>query len=151
MDNNNALKIRGILRIVCCIFAAGAVVTAFIYRVMMRTKADEITGLCMISRICAIAMFVIAVIAVILAVLSKTFVPKIDGSALVIALVGFIGNFVIAPGSTLEGLAKYVIKHIKSLTQGTFDGTQLDIGAYMIMLSGVLMISYTIKQMKSGS
>ena len=151
MDNNNALKIRAILRIVCCIFAAGAVVTAFIYRVLMRTQADKVTGLCMISRICAIAMFAIAVIAVILALVSKTFVPKIDGSALVIALVGFIGNFVVAPGSTLIGLGIYVLSHVKSVTQGTFDGTQLEIGAYLIMISGILMISYTAKQMKSGN
>lgn len=149
MDNNNALKIRAILRIVCCIFAAGAVVTAFIYRVLLRSQAEKVTGLCMISRICAIAMFAVAVIAVVLALVSKTFVPKIDGSALVIALVGFIGNFVVAPGSTLASLVVFELAHLKNLTQ--FDGTQLEIGAYMIMLSGVLMISYTAKQMKSGN
>lgn len=150
MDNNNALKIRAILRIVCCIFAAGAVITAFIYRVLLKTKAEEITGLCMISRICAIAMFAIAVIAVILAVMSKTFVPKIDGSALVIALVGFIGNFVVAPGSTQAGILLFELKHVNWSTM-TFNGTQLEVGAYMIMLSGILMISYTAKQMKSGN
>lgn len=150
MDNNNALKIRAILRIVCCICAAGAVITAFIYRVLLKTKAEEITGLCMISRICAIAMFAIAVIAVILAVMSKTFVPKIDGSALVIALVGFIGNFIVAPGSTVNGIIAFELKHVNWSTM-TFNGTQLEVGAYMIMLSGILMISYTAKQMKSGN
>lgn len=151
MDNNNALKIRGIIRIIACIFAAGATVTAFIYRVLMRSRADQITGLCMIARICAIAMFVAMLGAVIIALVSKSFSPKIDGAAFVIALIGFIGNFVIAPGSTLMGLGIYVLSHIKDLYQGTFDGTQLDIGAYMIMLSGILLISYTVKNIKSGN
>ena len=150
MDNNNALKIRGILRIVCCIFAAGAVVTAFIYRVMLRTKAEEITGLCMISRICAIVMFVLAAGAVGLAFATKSFSLKIDGSAFVIALVGFIGNFVVAPGSTKNGIVAFELKHVNWSTL-TFNGTQLEVGAYMIMLSGILMISYTVKQMKSGN
>lgn len=151
MDNNNALKIRGILRILACILAAGATVTAFIYRVLMRTKADQITGLCMIARICAIAMFAAMAAAVIVALVSKSFSPKIDGAAFVVALIGFIGNFIIAPGSTLLGLGTYVITHIKDYARGTFDGTQLDIGAYMIMLSGILLISYTVKNIKSGN
>ena len=149
MDGNQALKIRGYIRIVCCILAAGAAITAFIYRTMLKTKAEEITGICMISRICIIAMFVAAVGAVVLALLSKTFSPKIDGSAFVISLVGFIGNFVIAPGSTLKGIVRFEAAHIKNMIY--FDGTQLNIGAYMIILSGILMISYTVNQMKNGS
>lgn len=149
MDSNTALKIRGYIRILCCILAAGATITAFIYRVMMRTQAEKITGLCMIARIFIIVMFVAAAGAAVLALVSKTFSPKIDGSALVIALVGFIGNFVIAPGSTLKSLVIFEATHIKNMMY--FDGTQLDIGAYMIMLSGILMISYTVKQMKSGN
>ena len=150
MDNNGALKIRGAIRILCCIFAAGAVITAFIYRVLMRSRADQITGLCMIARICAIAMFVGVAVAAVIALVSKTFSPKIDGVAVIIAAIGFIGNFVIAPGSTLMGLTMYVLSHIKSMSQGTFDGTQLDIGAYMIMISGIFLISYTVKAIKDG-
>lgn len=149
MDGNQALKIRGYIRIVCCILAAGAAITAFIYRIMLRTKAEEITGLCMTSRIFAILMFVAAAGAVVLAFMSKTFSPKIDGGAFVIALVGFIGNFVIAPGSTLKSLIVFEGTHIKNMMY--FDGTQLDIGAYMIILSGVLMISYTVRLVKNGN
>lgn len=150
MDSNQALKIRGFIRIGCCILGLGAAITGFLYRIMMITKIEEVTGLCMIARICAIIMFVAALGAVILAVVSKTFSPKIDGVALIIALVGFIGNFVIAPGSTLKGIVAYELTHI-DFSSLTVDATQLDIGAYMIILSGILMISYTIKSMKNGN
>ena len=150
MDNNGALKIRGAIRILCCIFAGGAVITAFLYRIMMRSKADQITGLCMIARICAIAMFVGVAVAAVIALVSKTFSPKIDGVAIIAGVIGFIGNFVIAPGSTLMGIYMYALSHVKDVYKGTFDGTQLDIGAYMIILAGVLLISYTVKAIKDG-
>ena len=145
MDNNNALKVRAIIRIVACVFAAGATVTAFIFRM----KPAASTGACMISRICAIAMFVAMVGAVILAFATKTFSPAFDGGGLVIALIGFIGNFIVAPGSTKLGLVEYVLTHMKSMTD--VDTTQLEIGSYMVMLSGLLMISFTIRSIKKGN
>ena len=137
MDSNNALKYRAIIRIVCCVFALGATITAFIFRVNLNT------GACMISRICAIAMFVCMVGAGVLAFVTKTFSPKFDGVGLIIALVGFIGNFLVAPGSSVLGLVTYAFTHTSA--------TQLEVGSYMVMASGIFMISYTVKAMKSGN
>lgn len=137
MDSNKALKYRAIIRIVCCVFALGAAVTAFIFRLNLST------GACLISRICAIAMFVCMVGATVLAFATKTFSPKFDGVGLVIALVGFIGNFLVAPGSSLISLAVYALTHTSA--------TQLEVGSYMVMAAGIFMISYTVKAIKSGN
>ena len=139
MDSNQSLKIRAIIRIVCCIFGLGAAVTAFIFRM----KPLESTGACMISRICAIAMFVGMVVAAVLALVTKTFTPQFDGAGLAIGLVGFIGNFLVAPGSSLLSLAVYAVTHTSA--------TSLEVGSYMVMLSGILMISYTVRSVKKGS
>ena len=138
MDSNNALKYRAIIRIVCCVFAAGATITAFIFRM----KPLESTGACMISRICAIAMFVCMVGAAVLAFATKTFSPQFDGIGLIIGLVGFIGNFLVAPGSSLAALVVYALTHP--------DATQLEIGSYMVMAAGIFMISYTVRAIKNG-
>lgn len=145
MDSNQSLKIRAIIRIACCIFALGATVTAFIFRM----NPVETTGACMISRICVIIMFAAMVGSCVLAFATKSFSPQIDGIPFIISLVGFIGNFIVAPGSTDAGLFKYALTHINS-TLTDVDTTQLEIGSYMVMLAGILMISYTIRSMKKG-
>ena len=142
MDSNQSLKIRAIIRIACCILALGATVTAFIFRM----NPVETTGACMISRVCVIIMFIAMVGSCILAFVTKTFSPQIDGIPFVISLVGFIGNFLVAPGSTMLGLIKYVATHMKGLND--VDATQLEIGSYMVMLAGILMISYTVRSLK---
>lgn len=147
MDPNQSLKIRGIIRILGCLFAAGAIVTAFLYRAMLSTKAEEITGICMVARICAIAMFVAMAVAVVVALVSKSFAFNIDGVAFVAALLGFIGNFIVAPGSTVDGIVQFEIDHLNYM-DFTFDATQLQIGAYMIMLGGIVLISITISALK---
>lgn len=143
MNSDQSLKIRAIIRIVCCIFALGATVTAFVFRM----NPVETTGACMISRVCVIVMFVLMVGACGLALATKSFSPQMDGIPLIIALVGFIGNFLVAPGSTMGGLIKYTFTHINS-TMTDVDTTQLEIGSYMVMLAGILMISYTVKSIR---
>ena len=143
MNSDQSLKIRAIIRIVCCIFALVATVTAFLFRM----APVENTGACMISRICVIVMFVLMVGACVLAFATKSFSPQIDGIPFIISLVGFIGNFIVAPGSTEAGLFKYAFTHVNS-TLTDVDTTQLEIGSYMVMLAGILMISYTIRAVK---
>lgn len=149
MDSYYALKIRGILRIICCVFAGCATVIASIFRAMMKTKALEATGLCMASRICAIVMFVTAVGAAAMAYVARSFSSKSDGSIAIMALIGFIGNFLVRPASTKAMLMVFQVNHI---IKGTFlyNTTQLRIGAYMIILSGLATVSYTVRAIKSG-
>ena len=143
MDSNQSLKIRAIIRIACCVFGLVAAITAFLFRL---APVDN-TGACMISRICVIIMFIATVGACVLAFATKSFSPQIDGIPLIIALVGFIGNFLVAPGSSDKALLKYAVTHINS-TFTDVDTTQLEIGSYMVMLAGILMISYTVRSLK---
>ena len=143
MDSDQSLKIRAIIRIACCVFGLVATVTAFLFRM---APVDN-TGACMISRICVIIMFVLMVGSCVLAFVTKSFSPQIDGIPFIIALVGFIGNFLVAPGSTEAGLFKYAFTHANS-TFTDVDTTQLEIGSYLVMLSGILMISYTVRAIK---
>lgn len=143
MDGNQSLKIRAIIRIACCVFALVATVTAFLFRM---APVDN-TGACMISRICVIVMFVLMVGACALAFATKSFSPQIDGIPFIISLVGFIGNFIVAPGSSQKALFKYALTHVNS-TLTDVDTTQLEIGSYMVMLAGILMISYTVRAFK---
>lgn len=146
MDMNNANKYRMIIRIIGIICAAGAAITAFIFRM----KPVETTGACMASRIFAIALFVAAAGLLVFDLATKAFAPTAAVIGLVIALIGFIGNFVVAPGSSYMGLLEYTLTHVNS-TFTDVDTTQLEIGSYMVMAAGVFSISWNLKCMKTGT
>lgn len=153
MDANKANIIRKIIRILGCVFAVVAAITAFVFRNIKSIDSVEavkrISTLCMVARIFAIAMFVSAVGVLVFDLVTKAFPIKGSAIGLVIALIGFIGNFIIAVASTPLGFSAYILEHANILT-GKLDATQLDIGSYMILASGIFTISYNGKCMKTG-
>lgn len=148
MNIETASKIRKIIRILGCVCALGALITAFVFGVIP-TLEDGI-GVCMAARVFAIIMFVISIVLLAFDIITKAFSPVTSAIGAVIGLVGFIGNFVIAPASTYAGALKYALTHIKNSALD-LDTTQLSIGRYMILLAGLLWISYTSKCFKSGT
>lgn len=104
----------------------------------------------MVSRIFAIAILVCAVGLLVFDLVTKAFHPSAALIGLGLALIGFIGNFIIAPGSTQDGMWAYILNHT-NLATGKIEATQLNIGAYMILASGFFTISYYTKCMKSGT
>ena len=149
MNMEQANKIRKILRLLGCVCALGAVITAFIFG-FIPTLEDGL-GVCMASRVFAIILFVIAIALLVFDLVTKAFSPLPSAIGAGIGLIGFIGNFVIAPASTYAGAVKYALTHIKNYASLDLDTTQLSIGRYMILLAGLLTISYTFKCFKSGT
>lgn len=145
---------RNVIRIICCIFAAVAAITAFVFRNIKTIDSIEaikrISTLCMISRIFAIAMFVGSVVLLVLDIVGKSAPPSVSGAGAGISLVAFIGNFIIIPASTQIGFSTYIMKHLNIVT-GKFNAAQLNIGAYMIVAAGVALIGYNAKCIKSGT
>lgn len=154
MDISKANNIRKVIRILSCVFAAVAAILAFVFRRINRIDDLEAVGrmstMCMVARICAIAMFVCAAGLLIFDLVTKQFPISSSGVGLAIALVGFIGNFIIAVASTQLGFYAYLLEHANLVT-GKVTMTQLNIGSYMILASGVFLISYNAKCMKSGT
>ena len=154
MDASKANIIRKIIRIFGCIFAGVAGIMAFVFRNIKSIDSIEavsrISTLCMVARIFAIAMFVSAVGVLVFDLVTKAFPLSSGAIGVVIALIGFIGNFIIAVGSTPEGMWSYILSHANIVT-GKLEATQLNIGAYMILASGIFTISYNAKCMKSGT
>lgn len=148
MNMEQANKIRKIIRLLGCVCALGAVITAFIFG-FIPTLEDGL-GVCMAARIFAIVLFVISIVLLVFDLVTKAFSPLASGMGAGLGLIGFIGNFVIAPASTYAGALKYALTHIKNASFD-LDTTQLSIGRYMIILAGVLTISYTFKCFKSGT
>lgn len=154
MDITKANVIRKIIRILSCILAAVAAVLAYVFRKIERIDdleaVSRMSTMCMVARICAIATFVFAVGILLFDLATKTFPAKSSAIGAVIALVGFIGNFIIAVASTSSGFLVYIMEHANIVT-GKVTMTQLNIGSYMILASGVFLISYNAKCMKSGT
>ena len=146
MDVFKADKIRKAIRLAACACGLGAAATAFIFGIL---TLEKVTGLCMTARVLAIIMFVCSVGVLVFDLITKAFSPVASGIGAAFGLIGFIGNFLVAPASTMLGLLKYSLAHMKSLTE--IDTTQLSIGRYMIILAGVLTISYNFKCFKSGT
>ena len=145
MDTKKAMIIRNVIRVLGCICAVGAIITAALFRY----NPVESTGACMASRIFAFAMFVIAVVLLVFDFATKTFSPTTSAIGLGIALVGFIGSFVVAPGSSLASLSVYAAEHLNS-TRTDVDTTQLELGSYMVLAAGIFALSYNIRCMKTG-
>lgn len=145
---------RNVIRIISCIFAAVAAITAFVFRTIKTINSTDtirnMSALCMVARIAAIAMFVGSIVLLVYDVVTKSAPLTISGPGAGISLIGFIGNFIVAPASTQLGFSAYIMKHLNIVT-GKFNATQLNIGAYMIVAAGVLLISYNAKCIKSGT
>ncbi len=153
MDITKANVIRKVIRILSCVSAAVAAVLAYVFRKIERINdleaVSRMSTMCMVARICAIATFVFAVGILLFDLATKTFPAKSSAIGAVIALVGFIGNFIIAVASTSSGFLMYIMEHAN--LSGKVTMTQLNIGSYMILASGVFLISYNAKCMKSGT
>lgn len=153
MDITKANVIRKVIRILSCVSAAVAAVLAYVFRKIERINdleaVSRMSTMCMVARICAIATFVFAVGILLFDLATKTFPAKSSAIGAVIALVGFIGNFIIAVASTSNGFLMYIMEHAN--LSGKVTMTQLNIGSYMILASGVFLISYNAKCMKSGT
>lgn len=153
MDANKANILRNIVRVLGCVFAGVAAITAFVFRNIKSIDSVEavkrISTLCMVARIFAIAMFVSAVVLLVLDLVTKAAPLSVSGIGAGISLIGFVGNFIIAPASTQIGFMAYIAEHANLVT-GKFNATQLNMGAYMIVAAGVFLISYNAKCMKSG-
>lgn len=154
MDINKANVIRKVIRILSCVFAAVAALLAYVFRKI--DKIDDLDAIsrmstmCMVARICAIAVFVFAAGLLIFDLVTKSFPISSSGIGLVIALIGFIGNFIIAVASTSNGFMMYISEH-GNLVTGKVTMTQLNIGSIMILASGILLICYNAKCLKSGT
>lgn len=154
MEISKANNIRKVIRILSCIFAAVAAILAFVFRRIERiddlAAIGRMSTMCMVARICAIVMFVCAAGLLVFDLVTKSFPLSSSVVGLVIALVGFIGNFIIAVASTQGGFYAYLLTHTNLVT-GKVTMTQLNIGSYMILASGIFLISYNAKCMKSGT
>lgn len=146
MDMNKANKFRIIFRVVGCLFALVAAITAFIFR-RMTDDPFTMVKVCKVARFCSIALFVAAVGLVVFDVVAKAFSPKAAMIALVLALIGFIGNFIVSPASSEVSFAVYLFD---LMAKGAKNATQIDIGSYMILASGVFYISFSFNCMKRG-
>lgn len=140
MDVFKADKIRKAIRTVTLICALGAAVTAFIFRV---TQLRNGIGVCMTSRVFAILTFVLTVGLLVFDFATKAFSPQAAGIAAIGGAVMFIGNFIVAPASTVLGLAMYAINHLDG------DVASLSAGSYMILVGGVFVIGWTLRAMKN--
>lgn len=146
MDTSKTAIVRNIIRVLGGVCGLGAAATAFIFGFI---PLGDGTGLCMASRVLAIIMFVIAIALLAFDLITKAFSPTSSLIGAGVGLIGFIGNFIIAPASTDEGILEYAITHMESLTE--IDTTQLSVGRYMIIFAGVVFISHAIKCFKSGT
>lgn len=154
MDMKKANIIRNVIRVLGFIFAAVAAILSFVFRKIDRiddmATISRLSTMCMISRICIILMFACAIVLLVFDLVTKQFPISSSGIGLAIALVGFIGNFIIAVASTSSGFFMYIMEHANLVT-GKVTMTQLNIGSYMILASGVFWIAYNAKFMKSGT
>lgn len=153
MDQNK-LVIRNVIRIIGIVAGAAAAIAAFIFRAiaasfntssglesLMKSFNSLITA-CNVARVCAIVFFVLAIAFVVYDAVAKAFPISIGAIGLVIAAVAFVGNFIMAPASSLDALVSYAMLH--------GDLTVLDIGSYMVIAGGVFYASYHGSCIKKG-
>ena len=156
MDQNK-LIIRNVIRVIGIIAAAATAVAGFAFRavaasfntVSSSTSTSDVMKsfnalitTCNISRVCAIVLFVLAAVFVVYDIIAKAYPISIGAIGLVIAAIAFIGNFLLAPGSSLLSLTAYALKN------GNL--TTLEIGSYMVIAGGVFYASYHGGCMKKG-
>ncbi|MDE6732190.1 MAG: hypothetical protein K2J77_04870 [Oscillospiraceae bacterium] len=155
MDTNK-IVIRNIIRVIGIIAGAVAGFASLIFR-RLDSAGDAIYILCTVARIGAIALFVCAVAFMIFDIMTKAYPISIGAIGLVLAIVAFVGSFLIAPACSQAAMEAYVIKHsagITSYAQVTAMaeklGTQVAIGSWMIAAGGIFFASYSGGCMKQG-
>lgn len=154
MDRSKIAVIRNVIRVFGFVCGGVAALLALVFGRIKRIDDLDAVGrmstMCMIARICIIAMFVLAAALLVIDLVTKQFPISASGVGFVIALVGFIGNFIIAAASTKLGFATYIFENTNAVT-GMITMTRLNIGTYMIMASGAFWIAYNAKFMKNGT
>lgn len=148
MDQSK-LIIRNVIRILGIIVGFGTAIAAFAFRRLEGDNYELFTKLCVLSRICAVVLFVLAIAFLVFDIIAKAYPISIGAIGVVIALVAFVGSFIVAPASSVESLRAYLIEHGNILT-GKVDATQLEIGSYMILAGGLFYASYHMGCMKKG-
>lgn len=152
MDQNK-LVIRNVIRIAGIVAGAGAAIAGFIFRIMLDnvehlTEPNGIIAACVAARICAIVLFAVAAAFLIFDIISKAYPISIGAAGLGLAAIAFIGNFIIAPASSLLGFAGYVLSHMVGLTK--FNASSLFIGSYLVIAGGFFFASYNVGCIKKG-
>lgn len=103
---------------------------------------------CVVARICSIALFVIAAAFLIFDVIAKAYPISIGAAGLGLAALAFVGNFIIAPASSLMSFAVYAVSH--SVGFNKFNASSLFIGSYLVIVGGLGFASYHIGCFKKG-
>lgn len=156
MSEYTADTIRKYARAGCCTCALIAVIAAII---AWRGSGEAMYRAYTAARISSIVLFGLSAVILVIDLISKSFSLKFAAIGLVIAVVGFIGSFLIAPGCSAQELYNFSLK--KALASGIANVNvseiadkvqrQLDIGRYMIMGCGVVALGFNLKFIKSDS
>lgn len=153
MDTNK-IVIRNIIRVLGIIAGAVAGFAALIFRRLDSVNdANAIYILCTVARIGAIALFVCAVAFMIYDIVMKAYPISIGAIGLVLAIVAFVGRFLIAPTCSEDAMLAYVIKHASMGSANAIAeklATQVSIGTWMVAAGGVFFASYSGGCMKQG-
>lgn len=152
MDQNKII-IRNIIRVLGIIAGAVAGITAFVFRKFADTDVKFFYGCCTIARIGAVVLFVLAVAFMIYDIILKAYPISISAIGLVLAVVAFVGSFIIAPGCSESAMMAYVVKHVNVGSANAIAeklATQLSIGSWMVLAGGIFYASYHSGCMKQG-
>lgn len=153
MDQNK-LIIRNVIRVIGIIAGAAAAIAAVIFRAIAASfnsqtsssdalkKLGTLITACNATRICAIVLFALAIAFVVYEIVTKAFPISIGAIGLAIALIAFIGNFIMSPASSLISLTSYALLH------GNL--TVLNVGSYMVIAGGAAYASYNGDCIKKG-
>lgn len=154
MDTNKII-IRNVIRVLGIIAGAVAGFASIVFS-RLESASDGIYILCTVSRIGAIALFVLAVAFMVYDLVLKAYPISIATIGLVLAAVAFVGSFLIAPACSEEAMKAYMLKHMTSITMANVEevaeklGSQVSIGTWMIAAGGVFFASYQAGCMKQG-
>lgn len=142
MDQNKII-IRNVIRVLGIIAGAVAGIAALVFR-RLETNLDAFIGLCVVARIAAIVLFVAAIAFLVCDIMLKAYPISIGAIGLLLAAIAFVGNFLIAPASSMSSFIVYALQHMDG------KATQLDVGSYMVLAGGVFYASYSAGCMKQG-
>lgn len=152
MDRNK-LIIRNVIRVLGIIVGGLTGIVAFVFRKVGDLDENLFMGCCTIARVGAIVLFVLAIAFVVYDIILKTFPLQIGAIGLVLAVIAFVGSFLIAPGCSQDAMLAYMLKHADVGSYEAFVeklATQLSIGSWMIVIGGVFYASYNSGCIKQG-
>ncbi len=165
MNEYTADAVRKYARVGCCICALIAVIAAII--AWRGSASNTLSGALTMyraytaARISSIVLFGVSAVILVIDLVSKSFSLKFAAIGLAIAVVGFIGSFLIAPGCSAQELYDFALKKATSTgALATGDISQiptiqeailgrLAAGRYMILGSGVVALGFNIRFIKS--